>query len=392
MVKPAPKLAVLNLGFRPFFLGAAIFAVVSMALWMSVYVFHLPVPLAGISAFQWHAHEMIYGFAMAVIAGFLLTAVKNWTGVQTLNGYGLLGLFALWVLPRILFLFGTPWIFVAGWFDMLFVLCLIGSIFYPIAKVKQWRQLGIIAILVLLAVANGCFYLGATGLIDQGAFIGIQGGLFLIVGLILFMGRRVIPFFIEVGVGYPVKLFNSNWLDVSIILFYIAFFIEEVLVRNPWMVALTSMGLFVANSVRLAGWHTKGIWKKPLLWSLFIAFIWINLGFLLLAVNVFLNLPNIVVIHAFSVGGIGVVILSMMARVTLGHTGRNVQNPPKAVAIALMVLVAGAVVRVIAPLVAESHYVVWVAASQVLWIAAFSIFIATCFPMLVKPRTDGQFG
>ena len=158
------------------------------------------------------------------------------------------------------------------------------------------------------------------------------------------------------------------------------------------MVALTSMGLFVANSARLAGWHTKGIWKKPLLWSLFIAFIWINLGFLLLAVNVFLNLPNIVVIHAFSVGGIGVVILSMMARVTLGHTGRNVQNPPKAVAIALMVLVAGAVVRVIAPLVAESHYVVWVAASQVLWIAAFSIFIATCFPMLVKPRTDGQFG
>ncbi|MEI2783822.1 MAG: NnrS family protein [Candidatus Competibacter sp.] len=259
-------------------------------------------------------------------------------------------------------------------------------------KVKQWKQLGIIVNLALLAAANGCFYLGATGLIDQGAFIGIQGGLFLIVGLILFMGRRVIPFFIEVGVGYPVKLFNSNWLDVAIILFYIAFFIAEVLVRNPWMVALTSMGLFVANSVRLAGWHTKGIWKKPLLWSLFIAFIWINLGFLLLAVNVFLNLPNIVVIHAFSVGGIGVVILSMMARVTLGHTGRNVQNPPKAVAIALMVLVAGAVVRVIAPLVAESHYVVWVAASQVLWIAAFSIFIATCFPMLVKPRTDGQFG
>lgn len=392
MVKPAPKLAVLNLGFRPFFLGAAIFAVVSMALWMSVYVFHLPVPLTGISAFQWHAHEMIYGFAMAVIAGFLLTAVKNWTGVQTLHGYGLLGLFALWVLPRILFLFGTPWIFVAGWFDMLFVLCLISSILYPIIQVKQWKQLGIIVNLALLAAANGCFYLGATGLIDQGAFIGIQGGLFLIVGLILFMGRRVIPFFIEVGVGYPVKLFNSNWLDVSIILFYIAFFIAEVLVRNPWMVALTSMGLFVANSARLAGWHTKGIWKKPLLWSLFIAFIWINLGFLLLAVNVFLNLPNIVVIHAFSVGGIGVVILSMMARVTLGHTGRNVQNPPKAVAIALMVLVAGAVVRVIAPLVAESHYVVWVAASQVLWIAAFSIFIATCFPMLVKPRTDGQFG
>ena len=128
------------------------------------------------------------------------------------------------------------------------------------------------------------------------------------------------------------------------------------------------------------------------LWSLFIAFIWINLGFLLLAVNVFLNLPNIVVLHAFSVGGIGLMILSMIARVILGHTGRNVQNPPKTVAIALIVLIAGAIVRVIAPLIAESHYIIWVAASQILWITAFSMFIVTYFPMLVKPRIDGQFG
>jgi len=392
MAKLAPKLAVLNLGFRPFFLGAAIFAIFSMMLWMGVYVFQLPLPITGISPFQWHAHEMIHGFAMAVIAGFLLTAVKNWTGVQTLYGFGLLGLFALWALPRILFLFGTSWILIAGFFDMLFALCLIGSILHPIVKVKQWKQLGIVVILALLAVANGCFYLGAAGLIDQGAYFSIQGGLFLIVGLILFMGRRVIPFFIEAGVGYPVKLFNSKWLDIAIIVLYIAFLIAEVLVRNPWMVALTAMGLFVANSARLIGWHTSGIWKKPLLWSLFIAFIWINLGFFLLALNAFLNLSNIVVIHAFSVGGIGVVVLSMMARVTLGHTGRNVQSPPKAVAISLAVLIAGAIVRVIAPLIAESHYVIWVATSQILWIAAFSIFIFTYFPMLVQSRIDGQFG
>lgn len=392
MVKPIPKIALLNLGFRPFFLGAAIFAIFSMLLWMGVYVFQLPLPITRISSFQWHAHEMIHGFAMAVIAGFLLTAVKNWTGVQTLYGFGLLGLFALWALPRILFLFGTSWIVIAGFFDMLFALCLIGSILHPIVKVKQWKQLGIVVILALLAVANGCFYLGAAGLVEQGAYLGIQGGLFLIVGLVLFMGRRVIPFFIEAGVGYPVKLFSSKWLDIAIIVLYIAFLIAEVLVRNPWMVAMTAMGLFVANSARLIGWHTSGIWKKPLLWSLFIAFIWINLGFFLLALNAFLNLSNIVVIHAFSVGGIGVVVLSMMARVTLGHTGRNVQSPPKAVAISLAVLIAGAIVRVIAPLIAESHYVIWVATSQILWIAAFSIFIVTYFPMLVKSRIDGQFG
>ncbi len=243
-----------------------------------------------------------------------------------------------------------------------------------------------------MASANGCFYLGAAGLIEQGVFFGIYGGLFLIVGLILVIGRRVIPFFIEVGVGYPVKLFNSKWLDLVIIVFYIAFLVAEILVRNPWMVASTAMGLFVVNSARLVGWHTSGIWQKPLLWSLFIAFIWINLGFLLLAINVFLKLPNVVVLHAFSVGGIGVIILSMMARVTLGHTGRNVQNPPKAVVISLIVLITGAIFRVIVPLIAESQYVVWVAISQMLWIVAFLIFIITYFPMLVKPRIDGQFG
>lgn len=392
MASAIPKVALWNLGFRPFFLGAAIFAIVSMTFWMGVYVLQLPLPITRISTFQWHAHEMIYGFAMAVIAGFLLTAVKNWTGVQTLYGFGLLGLFALWALPRILFLFGTPLIFVAGFFDLLFALCLIGSTMYPIVKAKQWKQLGIIANLILLAVANGCFYLGAADLVDRGAYFGIYGGLFLIVGLVLFMGRRVIPFFIEVGVGYPVKLFNSKWLDLVIIVLYVTFLISEVLVGNSWMIALTSIGLFIANSFRLIGWHTRGIWKKPLLWSLFISFIWINLGFFLLALNVFLSLPNIVAIHAFSIGGIGVVILSMMARVTLGHTGRNVQNPPKTVTVALIILIAGAAIRVIAPLIAESHYVIWVAASQILWIAAFSIFIVTYFPMLVKPRIDGQFG
>lgn len=392
MAGSIPKMALWNLGFRPFFLGAAIFAIVSMMLWMGIYVLQLPLPITRISTFQWHAHEMIYGFAMAVIAGFLLTAVKNWTGVQTLYGSGLLGLFALWTAPRILFLFGTPWIFIAGFFDLLFALGLIGSILHPIIKVKQWKQLGIIVILVLLASANGCFYLGAAGLIEQGVFFGIHGGLFLIVGLILVIGRRVLPFFIEVGVGYPVKLFNSKWLDLAIIVLYIVFLIAEVLVRNPWMVALTALGLFITNSARLVGWYTKGIWKKPLLWSLFIAFIWINLGFLLLAVNVFLNLPNIVVLHTFSVGGIGVIILSMMARVTLGHTGRNVANPPKAVAIFLIVLIIGAVFRVIAPLIAESHYVIWVAISQMLWITAFLMFLVTYLPMLIQPRLDGRFG
>ena len=381
-----------NLGFRPFFLGAAIVTIISMVLWMGVYVFHLALPMRGISTFQWHAHEMIYGFAMAVIAGFLLTAVKNWTGVQTLYGLGLAILFGLWTIPRIIFLFGTSWLFIAAIFDILFMGALLGAIIYPIAKAKQWRQAGIVAILLLLTLGNLCFYLGAAGISERGAYIGIYGGLFLIIGLILVVGRRVIPFFVEVGVGYRVKLRNSQRLDIAIIVLYVAFLISEVLLQNRWLVACSALSLALLNSMRLAGWHTKGIWQKPLLWSLFIGFGWINFGFLLLAVNTFLNLPNVVVIHAFSVGGVGLIILSMIARVTLGHTGRNIQNPPAIVRIFLLILIAGTILRVVAPLLIPDYYLFWVASSQALWIAAFSMFLITYSPMLIGPRVDGQFG
>lgn len=386
------KTALLNLGFRPFFLGAAIFSMISIAFWMGIYIFALPLHV-GISYVQWHAHEMIYGFGVAVIAGFLLTAVKNWTGIPTLHGLGLLALFTLWALARILFLLGTPFIFVAAIFDLSFILFLAGAVVYPIVKAKQFKkQFGIIGKLVFLTVGNILFYLGVIGFIEQGMFWSIYGGLYMIIGLIMMMGRRVIPFFIEAGVGYPVKLFNSKWLDVAMLLLYLAFFIVEVFVGNHYLSALLSAGLFIMTSIRLIGWHTPGIWKKPLLWSLFVAFLFIDLGFLLIALSPWIDLPRIRVIHAFSFGGIGVMTLSMMARVTLGHTGRNIQSPPEAITWAFLALIIGAVVRVMLPLIAADYYLVWIAISQVLWISAFLIFVVVYAPMLIEPRIDGQFG
>lgn len=389
---PLSKTALLNLGFRPFFLGAAVFSIISIAFWMGIYTFQFFL-IVGISYVQWHAHEMIYGFSMAVIAGFLLTAVKNWTGIQTLYGLGLLALFTLWALARILFLFGTPFIFIAAIFDISFMVFLTGALIYPMIKSQQLKkQFGIIGILVFLTIGNILFYLGVVGFVEQGMYWSIYGGLYLVIGLIIIMGRRVIPFFIEVGVGYPVKLFNFQWLDVTIPLFYLAFFIVEVFLGNRHLSALLAAGLFIMISVRLIGWHTIGIWKKPLLWSLFVAFLFIDLGFLLIALSPFADLPNIRVIHAFSFGGIGVITLSMMARVTLGHTGRNVQSLPGAMSWAFVTLIVGAVVRVILPLIAADYYLIWIAVSQVLWITAFLIFVVVYSPMLIKPRIDGQFG
>lgn len=363
-----------------------------MALWLGIYTLHWPLPIQSISIFQWHAHEMIYGFAIAVIAGFLLTAVKNWTGVQTLHGTSLIALFTLWAIPRVLFLFGTPLLAIAGFFDLLFMLGLIAAIFYPISKAKQWKQTGILIILALLLIANSLFYLGAIGIAERGVFISLHGGLFLIVGLVLFMGRRVIPFFIEVGVGYPIKVKNSERLDQAIIVLYVLFLITEISMANEWLIAVLALALLLTNSIRMVGWYTPGIWKKPLLWSLFIAFAAINFGFLLLVLTPMLKLAPLVVLHAFSVGGIGVIILSMMARVILGHTGRNVQQPPKTVPLALLILILGAVIRVIVPLLTESDYLTWVTISQILWIIAFGIFLISYLPMLIAPRVDGQFG
>lgn len=386
------KTALFNLGFRPFFLGAGIFAILSIALWMGVYLFQFSLPITRISHIQWHAHEMIYGFSMAVIAGFLLTAVKNWTGVQTPNGSSLFALFSLWMLGRILFLFGERFILIAAILDIIFLIGLTISVVTPIIKVKQWKQMMVVTQLALFIVTSSFFLLGVAGMVEQGVYWSLYGGLYLIIGLILIMGRRVIPFFIEAGVGYPVKLLNYRWVDLSSPALYLAFLVAEVLMINRYLSAFFAAALFIVTSVRLVGWHTVGIWKKPLLWSLFVAFSFIDLGFLLMALSPFLNLPVMPILHAFSFGGIGLMTLSMMARVSLGHTGRNVQNPPRAMAFAFLALMIGTVVRVILPLINPSDYLTWIAVSQILWIAAFLIFVVIYSPMLIKPRIDGQFG
>ena len=143
-----PKFALFNLGFRAFFLGASFFSLISISLWSAIFLFQFPLPMQSISATQWHAHEMIFGYALAVVAGFLLTAVKNWTGVQTLHGKGLMLLFSLWAIARLTMLTGSSMLLVSAIFDLLFALFLLVAIAQPIIKVGQWKQL--IILLVIL--------------------------------------------------------------------------------------------------------------------------------------------------------------------------------------------------------------------------------------------------
>jgi uncharacterized protein involved in response to NO len=384
--------ALWQLGFRPFFLFAGIFSVLSMALWMHIYVFNLPYPVTGITLYQWHAHEMIYGYSMAVIAGFLLTAVRNWTNRPTASGKALIALVALWAAARIAMLFGDRFIAVAAAFDLLFMLALMIAVAMPIVEAKQWKQLGVLSKLVLLLAGNLCFYLGALGMLLPGAYLGIYGGLLLVVGLILMIGRRVIPFFIERGVGYDVQLRNPRWLDITSMLLFFLFFIIELFAAAPGLVSLLGGALFVVITLRLYNWHTPGIWKKPLLWSLYVSLLFIDLGFLMFAFGGFLDVPRLLAIHAFAVGGIGLVTLSMMSRVSLGHTGRDIGNPSVLVGIACLCLIAAAVFRVIVPTLAMGSYPTWIMISQILWIAGFALFVVRYLPILIRPRVDGRPG
>jgi uncharacterized protein involved in response to NO len=379
-------------GFRPFFLGAALVAVVSMLMWMAVYRFRFPLEISGISIFQWHAHEMIFGYTMAVIAGFLLTAARNWTGEETARGASLGWLFVIWMLARILMMFGSAYLLWAAIADLLFMLGLGIAVARPILKVRQKRQAPVLLIVALLTLTNLLFYLGALGFVDDGAHMGLHGGLYLVLGIVLFMGRRVIPFFTERGLGRPVEIKNERWNDIATFILFPAFLISEVFFQNHFSGALLAAALFVLNSLRVNGWHTLEIWQKPLLWGLFAAFIMINLGFMLRALMSVTAIPEFLPVHAFAVGGVGIITLSMMARVAIGHTGRNVHQAPPIMTVLLVGMVLTATVRIFLPMLDPAHYQLWITISGLMWIISFTLFAIVFIPLLVKPRVDGKYG
>ncbi len=369
--------ALFNLGFRPFFLVGAAFAVFSMALWVGPF---FP------TALMWHAHEMVYGFAVAIVAGFLLTAVRNWTGIQTLYGLPLAGLVGIWLSARLLALSKAtlPW---AAVLDLVFLLALWAAVSWPIVQVKQRRQWGILTCLGFVVLGQLIFALGEFEVWRAGQRTGILIGLYAVLGLIFILGRRVIPFFTERGVGYPVTVKQYPWLDRWLMPIYSLFAVLVIVFPEIVVDRLLAMTLAVLHGIRLAGWHTPGIWRKPLLWILFLAYGWLIIGFALYGAGM-----TSLAVHAFAVGGLGGMILGMICRVSLGHTGRNIHQPPKAVDALFLLLMTAAVFRTAMPLFFSEYTVVWYRLAGITWIAAYLGFLWWYAPMLWQPRVDGKPG
>ncbi|MDH5435711.1 MAG: NnrS family protein, partial [Gammaproteobacteria bacterium] len=220
----------------------------------------------------------------------------------------------------------------------------------------------------------------------------LYSGLYLVVALIFTMGRRVIPFFIEKGVDEQVDLVNRRWLDLSSLVLFLSFWIAELIEPNGLVVALLAIALFVLHGMRLLGWHTRGIWKKPLLWVIYIAYGFLVAGLALKAAVYFLGISPFLAAHAFAYGGVGIMTIGMMARVALGHTGRDVFSPPPVLWWMFAIIIVGAVIRVFFPLFDSSQYTLWIGISQVLWTISFAMFLFIYTPVCMKPRIDGRYG
>lgn len=397
MNRPPPNTTstLLAYGFRPFFLLTGIYACLAVVGWMGFVLGGWPLPL-GWSPLKWHSHEMLYGLVAAAIAGFLLTAITNWTNTPPVRGGKLLALVLLWLAGRV-----VMWL--AGWLPS-WLVALVDLSFLPVLGVYLlavlWRygntrNLILVAVLALLTLGNLLMHLGfiniAPGLLQAGERLGFN----VIVLMIVVIAGRITPAFsanwLRQQGGNPEWVVRSLWTD-RLAIASVALLIPLDLLDVP-TAALGTATLAAAalNGLRLwqwAGWRTA---KEPLLWILHFAYLWLVLALLLRAgAHWDLGFSSSLWQHTLGVGGIGILLLGVMTRVSMGHTGR----PLKLVRFGVWIYIAiigSAVMRTLgAARVIDYQWGLISAAA--LWVLAFGLFVILYWPILSTPRVDGRPG
>ena len=380
--------AILLLGFRPFFLAAALWSALTVGLWLLVVAGQIESPGA-FDPFTWHGHEMIFGFAVAAIAGFLSTAVPNWTGRLPIKGWRLALLCGLWLAGRLAVmaseLIGPA---AAAVIDVAFLVVFAVAILREIVAGSKRRNLPVVGILALLAGANSLIHLEAIGLAETGA-LGLRLAIAVAVMLIAMIGGRIVPSFTR---NWLAKRKASalpapfGWIDRLALL-------ATALAGLTWVAApdwagtgLAALLAAGANGVRLARWRGLGTLSEPLVFVLHLGYGWLAAGFALLGLAVLTGaLPESAALHALTAGAIGTMILAVMTRATLGHTGQALQAGAGTTAIYVLVT-ASAVLRVAAPLLGAGQPEVLLAGGLA-WIGAFGLFVALYGPLLVSRRS-----
>ena len=384
-----PGLALFSLGFRPFFLLAGIAAVVLMAIWLLGYTKRDPL-LTYYGSSGWHAHEMLFGYVVAVIAGFLLTAVRNWTNADPLRGIPLAALSSLWLAGRILplFLGVPPWLVAVV--DLAFLPTLALVLAIPLLRAGQKRNLFIPVLLLVLMVANALVHMEWLGYAMDSARLGVVLAIYTLVLLISAIAGRVIPFFIESALP-AVKIRPRPIIGYMSVMTVIILALADLFSPSAQIVVVCALAATLVHAWRLRGWLVGTVLAQPLLWILLMGYAWLVVGFILLAIAYSGLIPTMIAFHALMVGGIGVMTLGMMARVALGHTGRPLRAPPL-VSLAFILVNIAAVVRVAGPLLTLHYTKAVIGAAGALWITSFVLFLLVYAPILIRARIDDRPG
>jgi uncharacterized protein involved in response to NO len=390
-LRPYEGPALFSYGFRPFFLGGAVWAALAILLWLPMFFGEMQIPTA-FSPMDWHAHEMLYGYLPAVITGFLLTAIPNWTGRLPLQGTRLIVLFLAWLAGRLAILCSAPiGPIAAGGIDCLFLLLVAAATAREVIVGRNWKNLSPIGLLTALLAGNVLFHIEAyrTGSADDARRIGIAA----VIALVALIGGRVIPSFTRNWLARE----NPGRLPIPFGRFDMAALAVSGLALVMWVVwpglPATAVGLLIAgvlHAIRLARWAGDRTVRSPLTLVLHIAYGFIPLGFLLLGAAILLpdTIPVSASIHAWTAGAIGTMTLAMMTRVSLGHTGRPLVAGPLGCAIYAAVIVA-ALARVCASLDPAAYATLLLIAGAA-WIAAFGMFAIFYGPILARPRVGAR--
>ena len=382
----AAGFALWNLGFRPFYLLASVFGALSVLAWTGQLSGYLPA--AYLQGALWHGHEMLFGYTIAVIAGFLLTAVRNWTGQPTPTGVPLMALAALWVLGRVLVL--TPFAIAAAVANAAFPVALAVAIGIPLARSRNVRNYFFVGLLVLMGGLILSLHLALQGAFELLPRLGLLLAMDVVLFIMAVMGGRVIPMFTNNGV--PGTRATRNPLVEKLALgAVLLLFVADLLQWHPAVIAGIALIGAIAHGVRLLLWRSWRTLATPLVWILHAAYAWFVVYLLLRALSAAGWLGESFAIHALTVGAIGGLTLGMMTRTARGHTGRPLVADGHEFAMFLLVQIA-AIVRVFGGMASPESYLASVQLSGLLWSAAFGLYAVRYWPVLTRPRLDGKPG
>jgi uncharacterized protein involved in response to NO len=381
-------------GFRPFFWAAGGYALLGIAAWLWIYAAGV-LPLRDQPPQFWHGHEMLYGFVGAAIAGFLLTAVPSWTGARGFAGLPLVTLAMLWLAGRLAFAaIGVLPIALVALCELLFLPALIGLVAPPLVRARN-RNTPFLLVLGAIWLSDAVYMYallqGDAPLARNTLLVGID----IVLLLITVIGGRIVPAFTASGLrnrGVAADIRSSRWADGIAIAAMLAIVLVDVFA--PWqpIAGAVAAAAAVAHAWRFAGWRSLRTLREPLVWSLHLAYAWLPLGLAMKAAYQLTGASWAAFwLHALTIGVAASMILAVMTRAALGHTGRALAAA-KPIAVAYVLLSLAALVRVFAPSVAAAGYQWTIIAASVLWMAAFGLFLMTYTPILMRPRIDGRPG